>query len=74
MLAVLYFLARALDMYVTLLGFHTAFATLLFALVVVFQEDLRRMLVRVSAWRTVRLRPAYQHLPERNRLRNNTRR
>ncbi|MDA1054452.1 MAG: diadenylate cyclase [Planctomycetota bacterium] len=53
-LAVVYFLARGLDMYLTSLAFHTTFAILLFILVVVFQEDLRRMFERVSALRSVR--------------------
>ncbi len=52
-LAVVYFLARGLDMYLTSLAFHTTFAVLLFILVVVFQEDLRRMFERVSTLRSV---------------------
>ncbi len=53
LLAVVYFLARALDMYLTSLAFHTTFAVLLFILVVVFQEDLRRLLERVSSLRSM---------------------
>jgi diadenylate cyclase len=49
-LTLVYFLARALDMYLTSLAFHTTFAVLLFSLVVVFQEDLRRLLERVSSF------------------------
>ncbi len=52
-LAVVYFLARGLDMYLTSLAFHTSFAVLLFILVVVFQEDLRRLLERVSTLQSV---------------------
>lgn len=52
-LAWVYFLARSLDMYLTSLAFHTSFAVLLFVLVVVFQEDLRRLLERVASFRTV---------------------
>ena len=52
-LAAVYFLARGLDMYLTSLAFHTSFAVLLFILVVVFQEDLRRLLDRVSTFPSV---------------------
>ncbi len=53
-LAAVYFLARGLDMYLTSLAFHTTFAVLLFVLVVVFQEDLRRLLESVSAFRSLK--------------------
>ena len=43
-------------MHLTSLAFHTTFAVLLFILVVVFQEDLRRMLERVSTLRSVKFR------------------
>ena len=56
LLTVVYFLARGLDMYLTSLAFHTTFAVLLFILVVVFQEDLRRLFERVSAVRSVQFR------------------
>lgn len=52
-LAIVYFLSRSLDMYLTSLAFHTSFAVLLFILVVVFQEDLRRLLERVASFRTI---------------------
>jgi len=52
-LALVYFLARGLDMYLTSLAFHTTFAILLFILVVVFQEDLRRLLERFSNFGTM---------------------
>jgi uncharacterized protein (TIGR00159 family) len=55
-LAAVYFIARGLDMYLTALAFHTTFAVLLFILVVVFQEDLRRLFEHVAALRTVRFR------------------
>ena len=54
-LAAVYFSARALDMYLTSLAFHTTFAVLLFGLVVVFQEDLRRLLERVANLHSMRL-------------------
>jgi uncharacterized protein (TIGR00159 family) len=60
-LAVVYFLARGLDMYLTSLAFHTTFAVLLFILVVVFQEDLRRLLERVATFRSVNFRQS-QHV------------
>ncbi len=54
-----YFVARAFDMYLISLVFHTAFAVVLIVLIVVFQEDLRRMFERVAAWGTLReLRPS----------------
>ena len=51
----LYFVSRALDMFLTSLVFQTSFAVLLFALVVVFQEDLRRLFERLSALRSMSL-------------------
>ncbi len=58
LLAVVYFAARAFDLYLTSLVFQTTFAVLLVVLVVVFQEDLRRMFERVAAWGSLRsLRP-----------------
>ena len=45
-----YLFARAFDMYLTSLVFHTCLAALLIVLVVVFQEDLRRMLERFATW------------------------
>lgn len=53
LLTLVYFMARSLDMYLTSLAFHTTFAVLLFVLVVVFQEDLRRLLERVSNFGTL---------------------
>ncbi len=53
-LAVVYFLARGLDMYLTSLAFQTVFTVLIFLLVVVFQEDLRRLLERLSTLGTLR--------------------
>jgi uncharacterized protein (TIGR00159 family) len=50
LLAMVYFLARAFDMYVTALIFRAAFTVLLVALVVVFQEDLRRGFERLGTW------------------------
>jgi hypothetical protein len=58
-LAVVYILARGLGMYLTSLAFHTTFAVLLFILVVVFQEDLRRLLERVSTFRSVKFGQAH---------------
>lgn len=53
-LAVVYLLARAFDMVMTTLFFQATFAFLLVALVVVFQEDLRRIFERVSSLGTLR--------------------
>ncbi len=61
LLLVVYFAARAMDMYLTSLVFHTGFAVLVIVLVVVFQEDLRRMFERVAGWGMLsRFRPAEQ--------------
>jgi diadenylate cyclase len=46
--AAIYFLARGLDMYLTSLVFHTAFAVLLVMMVVMFQEEIRRAFERVA--------------------------
>ena len=49
-LAVIYLAARMFDMHLTSLVFHTGFTVLLILLIVVFQEDLRRMLSRLAVW------------------------
>lgn len=49
LLALVYFIARALDMYMTVAIFQGVFAVLLVALVVIFQEDLRRGFERLAA-------------------------
>ena len=54
LLTALYLLARALDMHLTSLMFHTAFAVMLVVLVVLFQEEIRRALERVANWGTLR--------------------
>lgn len=65
-LAVVYLLARAFDMAMTALFFQAVFAVLLIALVVVFQEDLRRVFERISSLGTLRearLRPSpFSHI------------
>jgi uncharacterized protein (TIGR00159 family) len=53
-LVAIYFSARAFDMYLTSLVFHTGFAALVIVLIVVFQEDLRRMFERVAGWGALR--------------------
>lgn len=50
-LAGLYAIARALDMYLTLLLFQAAIAVALFALVVIFQEEIRRAFERLGSSR-----------------------
>lgn len=62
-MAAVYFIARGLDMYLTSLAFQASFAVLLFGLVVVFQEDLRRFLERIASLRKVRLdRKSFVHV------------
>ena len=50
LLALVYLAARMLDMRLTSLAFHTGLTVLLIVLVVLFQDDLRRMLTRATAW------------------------
>jgi diadenylate cyclase len=54
LMLIIYFSARAFDMYLTSLVFHTGFAVLVIVMIVVFQEDLRRMFERVAAWAAIR--------------------
>lgn len=52
----IYFLARTFNLYLTSLLFQGVFAVLLVALVVVFQEDLRRVFERIATLGTFRER------------------
>lgn len=47
----LYVLAHQMQMYLTLRFFQMGFAVMLFSLVVIFQEDLRRGFGRLTAWK-----------------------
>ncbi len=49
----LYFLARKFDLYLTSLVFQAIFAILLVALIVVFQEEIRRGFERIAIWGTL---------------------
>jgi len=66
LLGVVYAAARAFDLYMTAQLFQAAFAVLLIALVVVFQEDLRRIFERIATLGTLRNRmtpdPGTRHL------------
>ncbi len=53
-LALVYLMARVFDMYLTTLFFQAVVSLLLIALVVVFQEDLRRIFERLAALGTIR--------------------
>lgn len=53
-LAAIYFLARTFNLYMTSQLLHNAFAILLIMLVVIFQEDLRRIFERLAAVGTLR--------------------
>lgn len=65
-LAAVYLLARAFDMFLTAMLFQAVFAVLLLALIVVFQEDLRRVFERIAALGTLRERrqpsTAFSHI------------
>ena len=63
LLTAVYFLARILDLYLTLILFQTFFAVFLVALVVVFQEEIRRAFERVALWGTFRDRRRFAALP-----------
>ena len=52
-LVVVYFLARAFDLYLTSMLFQAGFAVLVIMLIVVFQEDLRRGFERIATWGTL---------------------
>ena len=54
--AAIYFVARALDMHMTSLLFHAAFAVVLVVLVVVLQEDIRRVFEWIATLGTRRHR------------------
>jgi uncharacterized protein (TIGR00159 family) len=51
LLALVYACARVFNMYVTLVVFQTGLTVLLVALVVIFQQDIRRTFEKFSSWR-----------------------
>jgi diadenylate cyclase len=53
LLVIVYFLARAFDLYLTSLLFQAGFAVLVIMLIVIFQEDLRRGFEQVATWGTL---------------------
>ncbi len=55
-LGALYFVARALDMYMTLLLFQAAITVAVFALVVIFQEEIRRSFERLGSTQPLALK------------------
>jgi uncharacterized protein (TIGR00159 family) len=62
-LLVVYFVARVFDLYLTSLVFHTGFAVLVIVVIVVFQEDLRRMFERVAGWGSLQRFRSQEKLP-----------
>lgn len=62
-LAFIYFLARHFDLYLTSLLFQMVFAVLLVALIVVFQEEIRRGFERIALWGTLRDRRRHAVFP-----------
>lgn len=58
LLVIVYFLARAFDLYLTSMLFQAGFAVLVIMLIVVFQEDLRSGFERVATWGTL---PTQRH-------------
>ncbi len=59
LMSAVYFLAKVFELYLTLLLFRTVFTVLLVALVVVFQEEIRRGFERIALWGTFRERRRY---------------
>jgi len=59
LLSAVYFLAKLFDLYLTQLLFRTIFAVMLIAVVVVFQEEIRRGFERIAIWGTFRERRRY---------------
>jgi diadenylate cyclase len=53
-LALVYFAARTFDLYLTSLLFQAFFAVFVVAMVVVFQEEIRRGFERIAIWGTFR--------------------
>ncbi|MGK0186282.1 MAG: diadenylate cyclase [Verrucomicrobiales bacterium] len=56
-----YFAARGFGMHLTAMVFHAWFGILVILIVVVFQEDLRRMFERVAEWGIMRRRTRQDH-------------
>lgn len=64
-LGVIYFIARFFSMYLSAVVLQAFFAILLIALVVIFQEELRRFFERLSVWGALRARgKAFSEHPE----------
>lgn len=59
----IYLLARTFDLYLTSLLFQAFFAVLLMAMVVVFQEEIRRAFERIALWGSFRDRRRFAALP-----------
>ena len=63
LLGIVYILARQFQLYLTAVVLQGFFAILLVALVVIFQEELRRFFERIATWRQIRtpkVGPAYE--------------
>jgi uncharacterized protein (TIGR00159 family) len=64
LVGLLYVAARVLQMYLTLLLFQVGIVIIVFSLVVIFQQDLRRGFERLAAWRLRWPGRKHQHHPE----------
>lgn len=60
LLGVVYLLARLFQLYLTSMVLQGFFAILLIALVVIFQEEIRRFFERLATWGTLRKQPAQE--------------
>lgn len=57
LLGLVYFLSRWLQLYMTAVLLQSLFAVIIFALIVLFQEELRRFFERIAMWGGFRKRP-----------------
>ena len=67
LLGLVYFLSRWLQLYMTAVLLQSLFAVIIFALIVLFQEELRRFFERIAMWGGFRKRPpvtSSEHLVE----------
>jgi len=51
LLGIVYLMSRFFQLYMTAMILQSVFAVLIFALVVIFQEELRRFFERLALWR-----------------------
>ncbi len=60
-IVLLYVVSKALHMYLTVAAFQAGLTVMLFALVVIFQDDLRQAVERISTWQVFARRTSVPH-------------